>query len=99
MYAYNTDMKVVWDPRKARANLLKHRVRFSDAEGALFDPMALTREDESTEGERRFVSIGLDHLARLVVVVFSSRGGSVRPISARRATGKERQHYAKRVRL
>jgi len=92
-------MRVVWDPKKAQANLLKHRVRFSDAEGALFDPIALTREDEGTEGEQRFVSVGLDHLARLVVVVFSSRGESIRLISARRATRKERQHYEKRVRL
>ena len=92
-------MRVVWDPKKAGANLLKHRVRFSDAEGALFDPLALTREDEGVEGERRFVSIGMDHLARVVVVVFSSRGESVRLISARRATKKECQQYAQRVRL
>lgn len=38
-------MRVGWDPGKARANLLKHGVRFSDAEGVLFDPLALTRED------------------------------------------------------
>jgi uncharacterized protein len=92
-------MRVAWDPRKARANLLKHRVRFSDAEGALFDPMALTREDEGAEGERRFVSIGRDFLARIVVVVFSSRGDSARLISARSATRKERQQYAQRIRL
>jgi len=92
-------MRVVWDPKKAGANPLKHSVRFSDAEGALFDPMALTREDEGAEGERRFVSIGMDHLARVVVVVFSSRGESVRLVSARRATTKECQHHAQRVRL
>jgi len=92
-------MKVAWDPTKANANLLKHGVRFSDAEGVLFDPMALTREDVETESERRFVSIGMDHLARFVVVVFSSRGESARLISARRATRKERHQYAQRIRL
>ena len=35
-----------WDPEKARANLEKHGVRFSDAEVALFDPNAITVEDE-----------------------------------------------------
>jgi uncharacterized DUF497 family protein len=33
-------MKVTWDPMKARANLAKHGVRFSDAESVLFDPGA-----------------------------------------------------------
>ena len=66
--------KSIWDPAKAQANLLKHGIRFSDAEGVLYDPMALTREDERSEGERRFVSIGMDNLARLVVVVFTTRG-------------------------
>ena len=48
-------MRVAWDPAKARANFLKHGVRFSDAEGVLYDPMALTGEDERSEGERRYV--------------------------------------------
>jgi hypothetical protein len=48
-------MRVVWDPRKARANLLKHGVRFSDAEGVLFDPHAITTEDRTAQGEQRFV--------------------------------------------
>lgn len=51
-------MRVLWDPRKARANFQKHGVRFSDAEGALFDPNALTVEDPTAEEEQRFVSIG-----------------------------------------
>ncbi len=63
-----------WDPEKARANLEKHGLRFSDAEVALFDPNAITVEDETSEGERRYVSIGMDALGRILVVVFSYRG-------------------------
>jgi len=37
-----------WDAEKARANLEKHGVRFSDAEVALFDPNAITVEDETS---------------------------------------------------
>ena len=51
-------MNIVWEPKKAKTNYLKHQIRFSDAELVLFDPLALSREDEDTEGERRFVSIG-----------------------------------------
>ena len=92
-------MKVVWDPAKAQANLLKHGIRFSDSEGVLSDPMALTREDEASEGELRFVSLGMDHLTRVVVVSFTMRGELIRLISARRASKKERKQYAQRIRL
>jgi len=59
-------MRVTWDPRKAATNATKHGVRFSDAEGVLFDPVALTCEDPSAEGERRFVSVGLDSLSTFI---------------------------------
>ena len=67
-------MRVDWDPRKATANLRKHGIRFADAEGALFDPHAMTREDATAEGEQRFVSVGVDYLARPVVVTYTYRG-------------------------
>jgi uncharacterized DUF497 family protein len=92
-------MRVVWDPEKARVNLQKHGIRFADAEGVLYDPMALTREDERSAGERRFISIGTDHLTRVVVVVFVPRGESVRIVSARRASKRERYQYAQRIRF
>ncbi|MCD6198250.1 MAG: BrnT family toxin [Deltaproteobacteria bacterium] len=50
-------MNIVWEPKKAKTNFLKHQIRFSDAELVLFDPLALSREDEDTDGERRFVSM------------------------------------------
>lgn len=86
-------MRVVWDPRKARGNLLKHGVRFSDAEGVLSDPHAITTEDRTAHGEQRFVSIGLDPVGRVLVVVYTYRGHDLRLISARRATRKERHQY------
>lgn len=92
-------MRVIWDPRKARANFQKHGVRFSDAEGVLFDPNALTAEDPIAEGEQRFVSIGMDPLGRILVVVYTHRGEDLRLISARRATRKERQQYEAGIRL
>ncbi len=86
-------MRIVWDPAKAEANLRRHRIRFSDAEGALFDPNALTEADEIVDGEQRFVSIGLDPLGRVLVVVYTFRGDDIRLISARRATQRERRAY------
>jgi uncharacterized DUF497 family protein len=90
---YNMKMKVTWDPQKAETNLKKHRIRFSDAETVLFDPMALTIEDQDVEGERRFVSIGSDALGQVLVVVYTYREDAIRLISARRATPTERKYY------
>ena len=86
-------MRIVWDPEKAKSNLLKHGVRFSDAESVLFDPRAMTREDEENDAEQRFISIGSDVLDRVVVVVYTYRGDAIRLISARRATPREKKSY------
>ena len=86
-------MKILWDPEKADFNYRKHKVRFSDAEPLLFDPMALSREDEAADDEQRFVTIGVDALNRMLVVVYAYRGQDIRLISARRATKNERRSY------
>ena len=86
-------MPVTWDPQKAAANLAKHGVRFADAELVLYDPAGVTLEDIAAEGERRFVTIGLDAVGRLVVLAYTYRGGDIRLISARRATPRERRDY------
>jgi uncharacterized protein len=86
-------MRAVWDPGKAKANLEKHGVRFSDAELVLYDSYAVTVEDSAAEGEQRHISIGLDAVGRVLVVVYTYRGENVRLISARLATRAERRQY------
>jgi uncharacterized protein len=90
---YNTFMEVDWNPNKAKSNLEKHGISFSDAEAVLFDPNALSFEDTMAEGEQRFIVIGMDHLWRLLLVVYTHRGDKIRLISARRATPFERRKY------
>ena len=85
-------MDVEWDEPKARSNLQKHGVDFSDAVTALEDPFALTIPDDSTE-EERFASLGLDGFGRLLVVVYTMRDDRIRLISARRATRHEQRQY------
>jgi uncharacterized protein len=86
-------MKVEWDTNKADINRQKHGVHFSDAEAVLFDPNALSFEDTTAQGERRFITIGRDHLWRLLVVVYTERGDCIRLISARLATRSEKRNY------
>lgn len=90
-------MRIRWDPLKAESNIRKHKVRFSDAEQVLFDPAAMTREDEDATDERRFVTIGRDSLDRILVVAYTYRGEEIRMISARRATPRERKSYEEGV--
>ncbi len=81
-----------WDSRKAAANLKKHGVDFADAATILNDDNAITiRADEA--GEERYVTIGMDALARVLVVVYTWRGSRPRLISARTATPQEHQEY------
>jgi len=84
---------IIWDPVKAKSNFQKHKIRFSDAENVLYDPMALTVEDQDIEGEKRFVTVGSDSIGRIVLVVYTYRKDEIRLISARKATPSERKHY------
>jgi len=86
-------MNVEWDPAKARSNRKKHGVDFADAAVALEDEFGLTIEDTSSSGEQRFVTLCRDPLERIIVVVFTLRGDTVRIISARKSTGRERKAY------
>ena len=90
-------MEVKWNPQKAEANFQKHKIRFSDAESVLFDPMTLTIEDQIIDQEQRFLSVGSDALGRTLVIVYSYHGDSIRLISARKATSKERKYYEKGI--
>lgn len=85
-------MAYEWDPHKAASNWRKHRVAFADAATVLEDEGALTIEDDDEE-EFRFVTIGADATARVLVVVYTVRGASIRIISARKATARERKQY------
>ena len=90
-------MATHWDPNKARTNFAKHGVTFEDAESALTDPLGLTKDDPDAHGESRFVTVGADALGRIVTLIYTYRRDTVRLISARPATRKETEAYAKRI--
>ena len=90
-------MNTTWDPTKARSNLTKHGIAFEDAEVVLVDPSGLTREDPDARAELRFVTVGTDALGRVVTVVYTYRGDTVRLISARPATRRETDAYARGI--
>jgi uncharacterized protein len=88
-----------WDPPKAERNRRKHRVAFEDAMGVFNDPLALSRlDDESGEGEERWVTLGRNAASNLLLVVhtyteLSADRAAIRVISARRPTRSEIRQY------
>ena len=89
--------EITWDSVKAKSNRLKHRVFFSDVEPVFYDPNAISFEDRESEGEARFIVIGLDSSARLVVVAYTYRDSVIRIISARKASKAEQKVYEKGI--
>ena len=75
-----------FDPAKAQTNLRKHGVSFAHAEQALCDPMSYTIDDPDSINERRFATLGMDALGRVLVVVHTQREERTRLISARKAS-------------
>ena len=88
-----------WDPEKAKANWRKHGISFEDGAGLFLDPLAITvTDDEHSETEGRWVTIGRDERGRLLVLVHTFRESSVsgrriRIISARKAAKREVRQY------
>ena len=89
-------IKFEWNKRKASENKRKHGVTFDEAKSVFYDEFATQFEDADTEGEERFLLLGLSNLSRILVVVHCERGEKediIRLISARIATKNERKFY------
>lgn len=83
-----------WDPRKDRANRSKHGVSFRDARSVFFDPLARIHDDpEHSLDQRRAIITGHSTGGRFLLVAFTDRGSTIRIVSARVATRRERQKY------
>jgi uncharacterized DUF497 family protein len=91
-------MSIEWDPAKAKSNLAKHGISFSDVEPAFYDEFALSMPDPSSLSEERFIVVGRDALGRVLTIAYTYRGEHIRVISARPATKAERKTYEKGIR-
>lgn len=85
-----------WDPAKAAANVKKHGVSFDEAQTLFYDEFAVQFFDEDhSRNEERFLLLGLCTGAKLLLVCHCEResGNTIRIISARNATKRERMFY------
>jgi uncharacterized protein len=88
-----------WDPIKARRNLRDHGVAFERAATVFLDPQALsTFDEEHSQFEDRWITVGLDRTGNLLVVCHTYSDETetsvrIRVISARKATRNETKQY------
>ena len=90
-------MDFEWDPQKAEINSEKHEVSFEEASTVFGDYLSFTYSDpEHSIQEERYIIIGLSSNNRVLIISHTQRGESIRIISARRATKRERDFYESR---
>jgi uncharacterized DUF497 family protein len=88
-----------WDPVKAKENLRKHGITFERAAELFLDPLTVSvLDEEHSEAEERWVSIGRDSHGRFLVLVHtfsevSAQECRIRIISVRKATKREARQY------
>jgi len=83
-----------WNAEKAAVNRSKHGVSFEEASTVFGDPLSVTISDpDHSDDEFRFVIVGQSFEGQLLVVVHSEMEDSIRIISARPATRREREAY------
>lgn len=86
-----------WGPGKATLNFKKHGVSFDEARTVFFDERARLIDDpDHSDGEDRFILLGLSSAMRVFLVCHCLRGEGqlIRIISARKATPRESKSYA-----
>ena len=89
-------MDFEWNDTKRKSNIKKHGIDFINAP-MIFDGHTLTIEDDRYDyGEERFITFGILE-GRVVVVVHTENGDSMRIISIRRATKYEEKTYFSQI--
>jgi uncharacterized protein len=91
-------MELEWDPRKARNNLNKHGVSFTEAGTIFGDELAITVPDpDHSNEEDRYITIGWSDRRRVLIVSHTDRDDRIRIISARELTKAERKEYEEAI--
>jgi uncharacterized protein len=83
-----------WDEGNAAKNWLRHEVQQAEAEQALLNtPLVVNVSQAYGSAEPRYIALGQTDAGRLLTVVFTIRGTTVRVISARAMSRPERKIY------
>jgi len=96
-------MRIEWDDEKNKRNQAKHGVSFETARLVFSDPHAMSIQDRHEYGEERWQTIGRVAQEVILLVAHTHRDDeadeeTVRIISARKATARERRAYEQQER-
>ena len=76
-------MEFEWDAEKELVNLQKHKVSFSEAVEAFFDPKGIQLVDRKhSTREPRFYWVGKSNQGRILTTWFTRRGSVIRIIGS-----------------
>lgn len=83
-----------WDEGNAEKNWRLHRVSQSECEQTFFNhPLVVGEDTLHADDEIRFYALGQTDAGRRLFLVYTLRGESIRVISAREMTPRERRRY------
>ena len=87
-------LRFEWNPNKAKKNIVKHGISFDEAATVFSDPLSMTYDDpDHSYDENRYIIIGLSTFGKLLFVSYVETNDTIRIISARQLTRKERKQY------
>ena len=86
-----------WDHDKSAKNFKKHNVSFKEAATVFSDPLSRTYPDpDHSFGEERYITIGMSEFGRILIISHKDLDDTIRIISSRITTSKERKFYEKK---
>lgn len=90
-------MRITFDPAKRERTLAERGLDMADAD-KVFAGLCIDIPDERKDyGEQRFLTVGL-LMERMVIIVWTPRGGARRIISMRNANEREQARFGQRFR-
>ncbi len=89
------ELSFEWDENKNEINKKKHGVSFEEAKTVFYDTYALCEfDDNHSDTEERFRILGVSKRGNVLIVVHCIRSkNTIRIISSRNATTREREGY------
>jgi uncharacterized DUF497 family protein len=89
-------MKITFDPAKRDATLRNRNLAFTDAVKVFAGPVINIPDVRRDYGELRVITVGMLG-SRMVIVVWTQRGGARHVISMRKANDREKARYRQRL--
>lgn len=87
-----------WDQGNIEKNWKIHKVHYKEAEEIFFNrPLKIFPDKRHSGKGKRFLALGVTYLKRRLTIIFTIRDNSIRIISARDQSKKERLIYEKTI--